>query len=245
MVANDAASAAGGSWGEGGLEAAFPVRVDRAAEARRRQPPAQTRHPDPPPAHMNASGAVWGRGRGGAGNVADLAIQERARRVLIAGGDDAYAVAMLPQHVPGGARPAYDWEERPVRGGGGGGGRAGGGGGGGAMTVAARAVAGGDMSYDQLLALDDEVREERNRRRVRDDDHTWKKTALRRQRYKLRDGEDAEDCTVCLETFAVGEACIRVTCKHVFHRDCIETWLKRDVRCPNCRFNLALGKAAV
>ena len=101
------------------------------------------------------------------------------------------------------------------------------------------------MSYDQLLALDDEVREERNQRRVRDDDHTWKKTALRRQRYKLPgDGGDAEDCTVCLETFAVGEACIRVTCKHVFHRDCIETWLKRDVRCPNCRFNLALGKAA-
>ena len=28
-----------------------------------------------------------------------------------------------------------------------------------------------------------------------------------------------EDSTVCLETLEVGEACVRVTCKHVFHRE--------------------------
>lgn len=46
-----------------------------------------------------------------------------------------------------------------------------------------------------------------------------------------------ENCAICLEEYEHGEA-IRVLprCKHMFHKDCIEQWLRlRSMNCPVCR----------
>ncbi|MED6158262.1 hypothetical protein PIB30_031101 [Stylosanthes scabra] len=43
-------------------------------------------------------------------------------------------------------------------------------------------------------------------------------------------------CTVCLSEFNQGEKVRSLKCQHVFHRDCLDTWLKGyRATCPLCR----------
>ena len=46
---------------------------------------------------------------------------------------------------------------------------------------------------------------------------------------------DEAQCTVCLETFALGETARQLSCEHCFHGDCITPWLRRSNSCPTCR----------
>lgn len=48
----------------------------------------------------------------------------------------------------------------------------------------------------------------------------------------LADGEDT--CAVCLDDLEIGDRVRRLPCKHVFHSDCIRTWLRRKNACPCC-----------
>lgn len=43
------------------------------------------------------------------------------------------------------------------------------------------------------------------------------------------------NCSICLDE-GMEEICI-LPCKHVFHKECIEDWLKRRPTCPTCRFS--------
>ncbi|MCL7043044.1 hypothetical protein MKW94_001502 [Papaver nudicaule] len=50
------------------------------------------------------------------------------------------------------------------------------------------------------------------------------------------DSNSGEDCAVCLEVFKQGERSrILPQCKHVFHANCIDSWLIRVPACPVCR----------
>ncbi|KAI3990102.1 hypothetical protein MKX01_018763 [Papaver californicum] len=45
-----------------------------------------------------------------------------------------------------------------------------------------------------------------------------------------------EYCIVCLERFIKGESCRSLPrCKHVFHANCVDSWLIRVPSCPLCR----------
>ena len=44
--------------------------------------------------------------------------------------------------------------------------------------------------------------------------------------YELR------NCTICLENFKEGDVLKRLGCLHIFHKNCIETWLKSKNLCP-------------
>ncbi|KAJ1685288.1 hypothetical protein LUZ63_016678 [Rhynchospora breviuscula] len=50
------------------------------------------------------------------------------------------------------------------------------------------------------------------------------------------DGDGPDECTVCLGELEEGEQ-VRVLprCKHLFHVDCIDTWLHSHSTCPVCR----------
>ncbi|CAL2029579.1 unnamed protein product [Caenorhabditis brenneri] len=42
-------------------------------------------------------------------------------------------------------------------------------------------------------------------------------------------------CTTCFDTFKLGEDVGALDCNHIFHRPCIEPWLKTKNSCPVCR----------
>ncbi|CAI0428488.1 unnamed protein product [Linum tenue] len=57
--------------------------------------------------------------------------------------------------------------------------------------------------------------------------------------------KSAAECAVCLSDFCRGESVRTLSCKHVFHRDCLDRWLTSPAglavpSCPLCRTRLAL-----
>ncbi|KAK8672641.1 hypothetical protein V6N13_111006 [Hibiscus sabdariffa] len=44
------------------------------------------------------------------------------------------------------------------------------------------------------------------------------------------------DCSICLEEFKEEEEGSEMPCEHVFHRGCVEKWLRMNRSCPVCRF---------
>lgn len=45
-------------------------------------------------------------------------------------------------------------------------------------------------------------------------------------------------CSVCLSDFETGEMSRRLPCQHIFHVQCIDSWLARSWACPLCRQEL-------
>jgi len=42
-------------------------------------------------------------------------------------------------------------------------------------------------------------------------------------------------CHICLQDFADGDKLRTLPCKHSFHVECVDTWLKLKMNCPTCR----------
>ncbi|PSS13538.1 E3 ubiquitin-protein ligase RING1-like [Actinidia chinensis var. chinensis] len=57
---------------------------------------------------------------------------------------------------------------------------------------------------------------------------------LNRKRMEI----EGESCRICLDDFALGTKVTCLPCSHVFHEDCITTWLEKSHRCPVCRFEM-------
>lgn len=49
--------------------------------------------------------------------------------------------------------------------------------------------------------------------------------------------EDREKCTICLVNFEVDIEVRKLNCKHLFHMNCVDTWLKCNKKCPMCRIS--------
>ncbi|KAL8140768.1 hypothetical protein V2J09_006789 [Rumex salicifolius] len=46
---------------------------------------------------------------------------------------------------------------------------------------------------------------------------------------------DCSECLICLEEFHVGNEVRGLPCAHNFHMECIDQWLRLNVKCPRCR----------
>ncbi|TKR63169.1 hypothetical protein L596_027033 [Steinernema carpocapsae] len=46
---------------------------------------------------------------------------------------------------------------------------------------------------------------------------------------------DRKECYTCMEEFKLDERVLRIDCPHMFHKKCLEPWLKRQNSCPVCR----------
>lgn len=51
---------------------------------------------------------------------------------------------------------------------------------------------------------------------------------------KYVEKDEDESCTICLDTFQNREIIRTLICKHIFHKKCIDKWIKQTERCPNC-----------
>lgn len=49
----------------------------------------------------------------------------------------------------------------------------------------------------------------------------------------------SHECAICLETMPAGTTVRILPCRHVYHHDCINRWMKEDKdSCPMCKFDL-------
>ena len=56
---------------------------------------------------------------------------------------------------------------------------------------------------------------------------------------KEKDGKvEVPNCCICLDEISMGEKTVLLPCGHMFHSDCIITWLKKNNTCPMCRFEI-------
>ena len=61
------------------------------------------------------------------------------------------------------------------------------------------------------------------------------------EKYCKKEGEgklELPNCCICIEEIAIGQKTILLPCGHMFHNDCIITWLKKNNTCPMCRFEI-------
>ncbi|KAK2664004.1 hypothetical protein Ddye_002578 [Dipteronia dyeriana] len=58
---------------------------------------------------------------------------------------------------------------------------------------------------------------------------------------KTRVEDCSRQCVICLEEISVGSEATRMPCSHVYHQDCIVTWLKQSNLCPLCRFQIPVN----
>lgn len=45
-------------------------------------------------------------------------------------------------------------------------------------------------------------------------------------------------CSICCENIEIGSMAVRIPCSHLYHANCIATWLSKFNTCPICRFTL-------
>ncbi|CAI9096584.1 OLC1v1032766C1 [Oldenlandia corymbosa var. corymbosa] len=58
---------------------------------------------------------------------------------------------------------------------------------------------------------------------------------------EINEHEEGEECVICLEAWKVGK---EMPCKHRFHGECIEKWLKVHGTCPVCRYKMPVEENA-
>ena len=49
---------------------------------------------------------------------------------------------------------------------------------------------------------------------------------------------DKKNCVICMEDFKNGDISTNLPCLHMFHTNCIQTWLNTQNTCPICKFEL-------
>ena len=58
--------------------------------------------------------------------------------------------------------------------------------------------------------------------------------------YKLSKTDNTYECVICLEQMKNNEYITLTECFHMYHKNCLELWLKRNICpiCPICDFKL-------
>lgn len=55
---------------------------------------------------------------------------------------------------------------------------------------------------------------------------------------ELQDIPIHQFCSICRENFEYIDITRQLTCKHIFHINCIDTWFTKNKTCPECRYEI-------
>ncbi|KAI3907159.1 hypothetical protein MKW92_034399 [Papaver armeniacum] len=73
---------------------------------------------------------------------------------------------------------------------------------------------------------------------------------LKKERYR-RNNEDGNDsssptlsCGVCMQEYIGGSYISNMPCSHMFHYDCLNSWLHESNSCPICRYQVEPAETA-
>ena len=50
----------------------------------------------------------------------------------------------------------------------------------------------------------------------------------------VSDHDKFQECVICMMDVETGEKIRYLPCAHMFHKDCVDIWLMRSLRCPTC-----------
>lgn len=68
---------------------------------------------------------------------------------------------------------------------------------------------------------------------------SWIPAQFRREQVTLEEMDDEMEqgsrCAICLTRLVQGDVVGDIPCRHVFHKDCLKSWLRRSNRCPLCQ----------
>lgn len=64
-----------------------------------------------------------------------------------------------------------------------------------------------------------------------EEQRTLEQNSVTASSHSSKKSED-DACAICLEFFVKGDAIRTLPCRHFFHENCVDTWLKRTVSCP-------------
>lgn len=54
----------------------------------------------------------------------------------------------------------------------------------------------------------------------------------------LHNGEESQQCSICLESINARDRIVNLQCEHTFHLSCIERWCESHNSCPLCRASI-------
>ncbi|GAB5361085.1 hypothetical protein AAMO2058_000684300 [Amorphochlora amoebiformis] len=100
-----------------------------------------------------------------------------------------------------------------------------------------------NMSYDQLLDIERKngqvahpgaSRQEIERLPESQYTNTKRSSKISKEENKGKNSEK-EECSICLSEYEQGEATRRLPCLHMFHKECVDLWLRDKAECPCCR----------
>jgi hypothetical protein len=95
----------------------------------------------------------------------------------------------------------------------------------------------GAASYEDLLQLDNRAVRVGVPNSVLQSLPEYKYT---KPRNANQQDEGDQKCMVCLDEFQEQEDVRRLPCLHVFHKNCIDNWLKDHRKCPICNFEIPI-----
>ena len=58
------------------------------------------------------------------------------------------------------------------------------------------------------------------------------------QTYENLEDTTNKSCIICFEEYDKQSLIYKLNCKHVFHKECLDTWFKNKPTCPLCRLKI-------
>ncbi len=89
-----------------------------------------------------------------------------------------------------------------------------------------------NMTYEELIALGDRIGEVN---RGFSNDQIEKIQVVE---YSKSQKENI--CSICFSEYKLKEKIKKLPCNHLFHINCVDTWMKKEKKCPFCKEEVKL-----